>query len=157
MKYESKIIELIALDRLNIPLSSMEQKIRRGRLSEAKNIAGMVGYEGFETDRVFAYVKEDESQKARGMRDAINEFSNEFPKYGEILRGKIAEKRAVKKDNLYFGVQEDSRLTKNDYMTAMESIGFTDHMSHRMYPILMEVSRNLKQKRNENRNIIVGK
>jgi hypothetical protein len=157
MKYESKIIDLIALDRLNMPLSSMEQKLRRGRLSEAKNIANSVGYDGFQGERVFAYVQEDETNKARGMKEAIAEFGEEFPKYGDILKGKIAEKRAVKKNNLYFGVQDDCRLTKNDYMTAMESIGFTDHMSHRMYPILMEVSRNLKQKRNESRNILIGK
>ena len=54
---ETQIIDLIARDRIEVPLSSMDQKLRRGRLTKARTLAEAIGLGGeFETERVYARV-----------------------------------------------------------------------------------------------------
>lgn len=156
---ERQVIGLIAQDRLELPLSSMDQKLRRGRLAQAKKIADSIGVgNSVEDERVFAYVEEDVRERARGTKQAIAEFETEFPKYGAILRGKIAEKRAKRDVHLYFGVNAGKKLTRDDYVQAMVDSGLTPHVAHMIYPVLMDVSRRLDSARDhETRSIVVGK
>ena len=92
------------------------------------------------------------------MREAIREFAEEFPKYGAILEGKIAEKRAMKEKHLYFGTNPESRLTADDYMEVMQNLGLSEATSRSLYQELMTVSRKLKRAREgEERSVIVGK
>src|SRR3989344_3106903 len=153
---ERKILELIAADRLDIPLSSMDQKVRRIRMDKGREIADSIDGR-FLGERVYARVVDEDKEKARGMKEAIAEFEQEYPKYGAVLRGKIAEKRILREKHLYFGVNEGRRLSSDDYMSVMQSIGLTPAVANALYPDLMEVSRKLAKARQEERSVIVGK
>ena len=154
---EQQIIELIARDRLEIPLSSMYQKVKKRKSKDAKSLATLLNGEEFESARVFAHVEDEDKERARTMKDAVVEFCADFPKYGQILRGKIAEKRVQSEKHLYFGVQQGSRLTTDDYIGVMQSLGLSEQASRSLYPDLLKVSRKLEKAREEDRSIIVGK
>jgi hypothetical protein len=84
---EKQLIELIALDRIDRPISSMSGKLKRRKpkLVQAVNIDQYdVSFEG---DRVWAMYDETDRSKARGMKEGIEKFSSKFPKYGKILNG----------------------------------------------------------------------
>ena len=86
---ESKILKLISLDRIDIPLSSLDNKLRRQKMENAKGIANQIGNQKFVGERTYAFVEKEDQNRARGMKEAIYEFSEQFPKYGKILQGKI--------------------------------------------------------------------
>lgn len=153
---ERRILELIAADRLDIPLSSMDQKVRRIRMDIGKEIAESIDGR-FLGERVYARVKDEDKEKARGMKEAIAEFEQEYPKYGAVLRGKIAEKRILREKHLYFGVNEGRKLTSDDYMGIMTNLGLTPGVAASLYPDLMDISRKLSKARQEERSVIVGK
>lgn len=157
---EEKIIHLIAQDRIEIPLSSMYQKTKKSKATEAKDLASLLSEmhgEKFVGERVFAYVKTEDKERARGMKEAIAEFCEEFPKYGKILQGKIAEKRVIAEEHLYFGVNPNKRLCNEDYLEVMRSLGLTESTARALYPELIEISRKLSRAREEERSVIVGK
>lgn len=156
---EQKILQLIATDRIEIPLSSMDQKLRRARLAQGSDIADGLAPFGnrFDGERTYAFVMDEDKERARGMKEAIAEFEQEYPKYGAVLRGKIAEKRITREKHLYFGIQQGRKLTADDYMDVMQSVGLTPAVARSLYPDLMEVSRKLSKARNEERSVIVGK
>ena len=154
---EKQILELVASDRLHIPLSSMYQKLKKTKKSSAEEIAESLGKVRFVGDRSYAFVKKEDKEKARGMKEAIAEFSIDFPKYGKILQGKIAEKRTKSEEHLYFGTNPGSRLTADDYIEVMQNLGLTENTARSLYPDLMDISRKLSRSRDEERSIIVGK
>ncbi|MEI6849715.1 MAG: hypothetical protein WCK29_01625 [archaeon] len=154
---ENKILELIAQDRLHIPMSSLDQKLKRAKNKEAKSIAAVLGKSRYAGERFYAFVESEDKEKARGMKEAFAEFAQEFPKYGLILAGKIAEKRTIAEEHLYFGVNPNCRLTADDYIGVMQSLGLSENTSRALYPDLMNVSRKLAKSRDEERSIIVGK
>jgi len=154
---EKQIIQLIARDRLEIPLSSMYQKMKGSKKKEAKSLSDLLSGERFTSERVYAVVKEEDKDRARGMKEAVAEFCEQFPKYGQILTGKITEKRKVAESHLYFGVNEGSRLTTDDYIGVMQTLGLSESTARNLYPELMKVSRKLAKEREEERSIIVGK
>jgi hypothetical protein len=152
---ERKIIDLIAADRIEMPISSMSGKLKR----QKKKLAGNVdfGEEGQYTgERVYARVENEDTFKARGMSDGIAKFTAEFPRYGAILKGMIEEQRAVRETTLYFGVNDRCRLTDDDYMGVMKDLGFGDVTARNLYRELVQVSRNLARKRDEERGILIG-
>jgi len=153
---ERQLIKLIATDRIEIPISSMSGKLKR----QKPKIAGAVdlgNYDGnFHGERVYARVKDEEGTKARGMAEGIKTFSAQYPKHGAILQGMIAEERVSREPTLYFGMNEGCRLTEGDYMGVMTSMGFTETTAQRLYPELMDISRKLSRKRDEERSILVG-
>ncbi|MEK6846863.1 MAG: hypothetical protein AABY16_01705 [Nanoarchaeota archaeon] len=152
---ERQIIELIATDRIDIPISSMSGKLKRQKpkLAEAIDLGGRSRYNG---ERVYARVESEDREKARGMREGVEEFSRKFPQYGKILDGIIEEKRVERETHLYFGIQEGRRLTADDYMGVMQNLGFTESTARSLYPELMEISRNLSRKRDEERSVLIG-
>jgi hypothetical protein len=154
---ESEIITLIAKDRLEIPLSSMYQKVKKAKSKESKNLADLLGGKRFSGERTYAFVQEEDKERARGLKEAVAEFSADFPKYGRILQGKIAEKRVVAEQHLYFGVQPGCRLTTDDYIAAIQSVGLSESVARNLYPDLINVSRKLAKAREEERSAIVGK
>lgn len=153
---KQKILELIATDRLDIPLSSVEQRVRRVRKSLSQEVASDIGVVGFADERVYAYVAVEDKERARGMKEAIKEFEQEFPKHGRILRGKIEERRINSEEHLYFGLTEGSKLTSEDYVGVLTDLGMTQKGAHALYPALMDVSRKLSRARNEDRSVLVG-
>lgn len=155
---EREIIQVIATDRIDRPISSMSGKLKRSKPKLAKGIDLSEYDNDFKGERVYARIEEASGvMKARGMRDAIDLFARKYPRYGEILGGLIAEQREISETHLYFGVNEGRRLTAEDYMGVMTNLGFTDATSRALYPELMDISRNMARKRQETeRSILVG-
>ncbi|PIU76030.1 hypothetical protein COS75_01265 [Candidatus Pacearchaeota archaeon CG06_land_8_20_14_3_00_35_12] len=152
---ENQIVKLIAEDRLQVPMSSLEQKVRKSKMSDAKSIAEMIG-EKFDGNRVYAFIEEEDKDRARGMKEAVAEFEQEFPKYGAILKGKINEKRKLSEKYLYFGLYDGCKLTSEDYLGVLQNIGLTERAARELYPELLNLSRKLVKEKGEERSIIVG-
>jgi len=153
---ERQIIELIATDRISIPIKSMSGKFDRQKPKLGKLI-NLSEYENnFVGERVYARIERGEQLKARTIRESIDKFSEEYPRHGKILNGYIEEKREDREINLYFGMNEECRLTEEDYLGVMENLGFTETTSKRLYPELMEISRKISRKRQEERSILIG-
>ena len=153
-KLERQVIELIATDRLDIPISSMSGKLKRAK----PKLARAVDFKGknFEGDRVYARVEEQDKMKARGMREAINLFSREYPRYGKILNGLIEEQRAYSETHLYFGMNQGCRLTADDYRGVMTNLGFTPAQSDALYQPILDASRKISRARQEERSVMLG-
>jgi hypothetical protein len=152
---ERKLTELIAADRLDIPISSMSGKLKRMKPKLASAIELPTGrYDG---QRVYARIEAEDKLKARTMSEAVDDFCTEHPKYGEILTKMIEDKRAVKETHLYFGMQEGCRLTTEDYVSVMSNLGFNEAQARALYEPLMDASRTIKKKRAEGeRSILIG-
>ncbi|MEK6859676.1 MAG: hypothetical protein AABX54_02570 [Nanoarchaeota archaeon] len=152
---EQGLIKLIATDRIEIPISSMSGKLKRQKPEIAREVAcGFnVRYNG---ERVYARVVEDDKMKARGMKEGIESFKEQYPKYGQILQELIDEERASREKHLYFGMKDECRITADDYREVMTNLGFTPAMAEELYPALMDVSRKLSRQRGEERSILIG-
>lgn len=151
---ERQIIELVAADRIDVPVSSMSGKLKRMKPKLAGAISLPDSY--FEGERVYARVETNDGMKARGMRDGIEMFEGMYPRHGKILKGLIEEQRADREVNLYFGVNPGCRLTADDYLSVMANLGFNENTARSLYHELVEVSRNLSRKRQEERSILIG-
>lgn len=154
---ERQVIELIAKDRMEIPLSSLYQKVKRQKKSDATGLAGILGTEQrFESDRVYAYAEDEDKQKARKMKEAVAEFQTRYPEAGANLQGIIEEKRMQSERHLYFGVHKGARLTTDDYVGVIQSLGLSEQVARNLYPNLLTISNKLAKAREEERCILVG-
>lgn len=152
---ERQIINLIAADRIGVPIKSLAGKIDRmkPKLAEAINLPEKQ-YQG---ERVYARVEETSVQKAKGMRAAIDQFKEMYPKQGELLQELIDEQRTERETALYFGVNPESKLSANDYMEVMGNLGFNERNAIQLYPVLMDTSRKISRARDyEERSILIG-
>lgn len=153
---EQQIVQLVANDRVFIPVSSLDNKLKKVRPKLAREVPLGVN-ESYDGERVFAYVEADDTTKARGMKEGIDLFAEQFPRYGSILKGMIEEKRAEREINLYFGLQDGRKLTSEDYVGVLQNLGFSETTSRALYPELINVSRKLSKQREEGtRSILVG-
>ena len=144
---ERQMIEIIATDRIDKPISSMSGKLKRRKPKLAKAV-GLPGNK-YEGERVWARVDEEDKQKTRGMKEGIEKFEENFPRYGKILRGYIEEQRTVRERYLVFGMNDGCRITSKDYIGVMQNLGFSPAIAERLYPELMDISHKLKRKRDE--------
>jgi hypothetical protein len=153
---EKQLIELIAIDRIDIPISSMSGKLKRRKDKRVQAIE-LDAYGGeFEGERVYARTEVENERKARGMKEGIDLFCEMHPRYGRILTGMIEEQRALKQTHMYFGTKDGRRLTADDYLGVMADLGFTDATARSLYPQLADISRRLTRKRDEERSILIG-
>ena len=153
---ERKIIQLIAADIIDIPISSMSGKLKRQKpkLAEAISIPRGTRFNG---NRVYARVEVEDRLKARSMSDAVAKYCEEHPAEGRVLTQYIEDERAVKETYLHFGVQEGKRLTAEDYLGVMQNLGFSEATSRSLYPELMDISRKMQAKREyAERSILIG-
>jgi len=152
---ERQVIQLIATDRIEIPISSLSGKLKRTKpkLAQAVELPDS-RYKG---ERVYAKIEDEDHMKSRTLKDAIAEFCKEYPNPGKILQGKIAEKRKEKETHLYCGMNEGCRLTEADYLSVITELGFGEVTARKLYPDLIAISRSLSRKRDEERRILVGK
>ena len=158
MVNEQELVTLIAMDRLDMPLSSLDSKLRRRRLSLAKGVAESMGNASYaETRRTHASVEYEDKHLARGMKEAIAEFVEEFPKQGEVLKEKVREKRMSREKHLYFEMNPGTHLSGDDYLTVLKDLGLSEHRAHVLYPSLMEISNSLAAESNKQRSAIVGR
>jgi hypothetical protein len=154
---ERSVIELIATDRLHMPISSMSGKLKRRQPKIAKALDLNEYEKNFEGERVYARIEEEDIMKSRTMKEGVEAFSDKYPRYGTILRGLIEEERAAKETHLYYGVNDGRRLTADDYIGVMTNLGFTEVTAQKLYPELMSISRGMKRKRQETeRRILIG-
>ena len=151
---EGRLIEIVAVDRIYKPITSIDGKLKRRREKLTADFPMATG-KTYNGDRVYARVEESETMKARGMSAAIDEFAKKFPRYGEILRGMIAEKRVVREKNLIFRMQEGRILSSKDYLGVLLDLGFTPSTAESLYPELVEISRKLSKKRAEQERVIM--
>ena len=151
---ERSIIELIATDRIDIPVSSLSGKLKRRK----PKIASTIEFSGnsFQGERVYARIEDQERVKARGMKEAIERFQKTFPEYGQVLKEMIAEERASREIYLHFGVNPGCRLTAEDYLEVMKNLGFDERDALRLYDTLIDTSRKISRARDEERSIIIG-
>ncbi|MEK6906342.1 MAG: hypothetical protein AABW81_01835 [Nanoarchaeota archaeon] len=152
---EGKLIELIATDRIYIPVSSMDGKLKRTRPKLGKALELSVG-DSFEGERTYARVTHGEQLKARTMSEAVDKFAEEYPRHGKILQGYIEEKRDKREINLVFGINPGCRLTDEDYMSVMKNLGYTDALARKTLPGILDYSRRLSRKRDEERSVLIG-
>ena len=153
---ERQLIEILATDRIDKPISSMSGRLKRAKpkLARAVDLSSGNSFEGY---RTYARVENSNRNKARGMREGINKFIENHPREGAILEGYIAEERVTSETHLVFGMYEGCRITADDYIGVMENLGFTETTAKNLYPELMEISRNLARKRDEfERSILIG-
>jgi len=151
---ERQLIEIVALDRIDRPISSMSGKLKRRKPQLAQAVE--LPRKTYQGERVWARVSDKDRQKARGMKEGIEKFEENFPKYGRILRGYIEEQRTVRETHLYFGMNEGSKISANDYMAVMQDLGFTPATAERLYPELMDISRKIARKRDEERSVLIN-
>ena len=157
MDTERQIIELIATDRVDKPISSMSGKLKRAKPKLARDIDLSIHGGSFEGDRVYARICEEDKMKARGMREGIKIFSDAYPRYGKILDGMIEEKRTSREKHFYFGMCEGCRLTSGDYMGVMAGLGFSEATSRGLYKELIDISHRMARKRDEGeRSVLIG-
>ena len=152
---ERQLVQLIATDRIEIPISSMSGKLKRQKpkLASAINLDQWQG--NYQGGRVYGRVEVEDKLKARKISEAVDEFITKYPKYGEILSGIIEEKRSERETHLYFGVNEGCRLTSDDYMDVMRNLGFTEATANGLYSELIDVSRKISRKRKEERSVLI--
>lgn len=151
---ERQIIRLNAMDRIEIPISSISGKLKRMKPRFAESLALPDGkYDG---ERVYARVEFEDKLQARQMKEAVAEFCEENPKYGEILTQKIEDKRSFRETRMYFGVNQGCRLTADDYLGVMSDLGFTEAQARNLYEPLINTSRVIARKRDEERSILIG-
>jgi len=152
-EFESQVIELVATDRIFMPFSSADNKLKKVRPKLAIGIYESPEFQDadltFVGERVYARAETGSKQVARGMKEGIAEFASKYPQYGTILKGIIEKKREASETHLYFGMNEGSRISSNDYMQVMTDLGFTPGKAESLYPELMQVSRNLSKKRGD--------
>jgi len=146
---EQRVKELVAMDRIYRPLSSMAHKLEKRRPKLARTIDLSEHDGSYVGERFYARLETDDKHKAKGMKEGIAKFVKNFPREGKILEGYIAEQRKLTETQLYFGVNEGCKLTADDYMNVMADLGFSPTGAKRLYPELMNVSRNLARKRKE--------
>jgi hypothetical protein len=152
---ERQVIELVAADRLYIPVSSIDGKLKRIKPKLAQVIALPKGKTSFKGERVYARIESENEQKARGVKEGIEIFCAKYPQYGKILTGMIEEEREVRETHLYFGMNEGRRLTADDYLGVMANLGFGPVSAKNLYHELIEVSRDIKRKRQESERSIM--
>jgi hypothetical protein len=134
----------------------MEGKLKRMKPKLAAAI-DLDPHEGeYQGDRVYARVEAEDRLKARGMKEGVDRFCQEHPKYGEILTQMIEEERSEREVHLYFGTNAGTHLTADDYMSVMQNLGFNEATARSLYQELMDVSRKISKKRDEERSILLS-
>ena len=155
MNTEQGLIQLIATDRIEIPISSISGKLKRQKPELTRSVS-----EGFNVrysgERTYARVATEDKMKARGMKEGIEMFAEQYPAHAQILNAMIEYKRAEKETHLYFGMKDGCRITADDYRGVMNNLGFSSGMAEELYPALMDVSRKLSRQRGEERSILIG-
>lgn len=150
---ERQLIGLIAVDRLDIPISSMSGKLKRMKPKLASAVDLPRG--SFYGERAYARVEAEDRLKARTMSEAVTEFCEAYPTPGRALTQMIEDKRAVSETHLYFGMNEGCRLTADDYLGVMADLGFSESQARALYEPLMDASRSIAKKRYEERSVML--
>ena len=138
---EKRVRRLIAGDITSKVLKNLGEKGVRRLNKGAKEIFGLLDKEE-PNDRFYVRVEKIEEEKARTMRQGVNAFKKEYPRYGEILEGLIAEKRMKKNKNLVYRLNK-GKLSEEDYTQVMMDLGFEKREASAIYPHILAISERL--------------
>ncbi|MEM2956315.1 MAG: hypothetical protein QW041_01955 [Candidatus Pacearchaeota archaeon] len=155
---EKAVRKLIATNDLRIPFSSIYQKIKAYENNIASGVQGYVNEKADFGNSVIAYIEYKDKNVARGMREGIEEFKKQYPRYGAILEGLIQEKRIKREIHLIYRLNEGYKLHDNEYVSVIKDVaGLNDLEAEKIFPEIMKVSDRLKKKRKEGlREILIG-
>jgi hypothetical protein len=136
---------LIASDIVYRPLKSLGEKGIRRLDKTAKEISSLLKEEEEIGERVFARVERRDEDKARTLREGVNEFVEKYPEHGEILKTIIKKKRRKHNKYLAYGLQEGFKLGEEDYVRVMMDLGFERREAASVYPHILAISERLKK------------
>lgn len=136
---ELSVRNMVAYDILSKPLTSLGQKADRRKDKVGKEISALLR-EGEQFERVVAHIERREEERARTLREGIEAFKEEFPKYGKALEEKIEVKRSRSNKYLVYGVADGFRLSADDYRRVMKDLGMNVVEADAMYPHLLQIS-----------------
>lgn len=152
---ETGIRDLVAYDIMSKPLCSLGQKADRRKDKLAAEVARLLR-EGEEFERVDVGIERKSEEKARTLREGIDEFEKKYPNYGKILEGIIQEKRAKSNRYLCYKIKQGYNLGAESYRRIMKDLGLTIQEADAMYPHLKDISDRLgKAGENELRTILL--
>lgn len=153
---EKRVRRLVASDISYRVLKSLGEKgVRRlGKIAEQIE-------EALETEeaneRFSAQIKTSPEEKARTLRQGIDAFKEEHPKYGPILEKMIAEKRTQSNKQLFYRINPGYKLSEDDYVLVMMDLGFDRREASAIYPHIISISERLgKADENLERTILIG-
>jgi predicted solute-binding protein len=155
---EKAVRKLVATNDLRIPFSSIYQKIKAYEDTIASGIQGYVNEKSDFGNSVTAAVEYKDKMVARGMRNGIEDFKKQYPRYGAILEGLIQEKRVESEIHLSYCLNEGYKLHDNEYVSVIKDVaGLNDLEAEAIFPEIMKVSDRLKKKKKEGlREILIG-
>lgn len=140
---EKCVRNLIAVDVLYKPFSSLGDKGKRRAEKSAKEISQLLKEGEEKGERIFAKTERRDEERARSLREGIDAFKKQYPKYGEILEELIAEKRTKHNRYLVYGLNEGFKLSEEDYMRVMMDLGFERREAASVYPHIISISERL--------------
>jgi len=131
---------LIAGDILYRPLKSLGERGVRRLDKTAKSIYDLIEADGEKGNRVEARVEESEEEKARTLKEGIDEFSKKYPSQGKMLAEMIEQKRNAKNKCLIYGLKEGYKLSEEDYIQTIMDLGFDKREAASIYPHIISYS-----------------
>ncbi len=136
---------LIASDILYRPMKSLGEKGIRRLDKIAKETSGLLKAGEEVGERVFARVEKRDEDKARTLREGIEEFKSRYPQYADVLEGIIKQKRVKHNKYLVYGLQEGFKLGEEDFIGRMMDLGFERREASSIYPHIIAISERLEK------------
>ncbi len=154
---ETNVRSMVAYDILSKPLTSLGHKADRRKDKLAGESASFLRSDRYDSERIVAYVEvRPEEERARTLREGIEAFKSEHPRYGKILEDMIEETRTANNRYLVYGVADGFKLGAEDYRRVMRELGMSTVQADAMYPHLLDISDKLgKAKENARRDILL--
>lgn len=159
--YEAEVRKLVAFDQMDIPLSALHNRVDRKHKALAVSLQEPVD-ENEDFGCAMAEVVYEDKKKAKAIREAVDDFCEQYPVQGRDLRKMIAVKRTARETYFCYGMPEGRRISSQDYMAALKDVGLTEGHAQALYPRLLEVSRTLQRVRGKRttssglRKVLVG-
>ena len=141
---EKKVRKLIASDISYRVLKSLGEKGVRRLDKIAREIEEALETEE-ENERFFAQIKTTPEEKARTLRQGIDAFKEEHPRYGLLLEEMIAKKRIQSNKYLFYKLNSGYKLSEEDYVQVIIDLGFERREASAMYPHILSISERLRK------------
>lgn len=152
---EKYVRHMVALDVLGKPFKTLGDRAWRRENKLAKMIADCLIEKYDVGERVFVEVEKIDEEKARTLREGVEAFKKEFPRYGKILEEMIKGRRIRKNKYLRYGLNEDFVLGSEDYISVMKDLGFEREEACAVYPHIKVISERLGKSKEQSKRLIL--
>lgn len=142
---ENRVRRMVAADITYRVLKNLGEKGIRRLKKRALEIVDLLDKGEEPNDRFYVEIERIEKEKARTMKAGVNAFKKEYPSYGKILEGLIAEKRIRRNKNLVYRLNKGYKLSEEDYVQIMMDLNFERREASAMYPHILASSERLKK------------